>query len=254
MKNNTKKSPVQGRAFCNGLRDGIPIGLGYLAVSFSLGIAARSAGMNAFQGFLASLLNNASAGEYAGFTVIAANASYFEMAVITLIANARYLLMSCALSQRIPPELSMGHRLLLGHYITDELFGITIARSDCFTPYYTYGAILVAAPCWCIGTALGVIAGNLLPARIVSALSVSLYGMFLAIIIPPAKKDKVVACCILLGFLASYAASKLPLISGLSEGTRIIILTVLISACAAFFFPAGPSAQTPEPEGASHES
>lgn len=240
---------AHGQAFCDGLRDGIPIGLGYLAVSFSLGIAARSAGLNAFQGFLASLLNNASAGEYAGFTVIAANAAYFEMAFITLIANARYLLMSCALSQHIPPELALRHRLLLGHFITDELFGITIARSGCFTPYYTYGAIMAAAPCWSIGTALGVVAGNLLPSRLVSALSVTLFGMFLAIIIPPAKKNKAVAGCVSTGFLTSLAASRLPLVSTLSEGTRTIILTVIISAAAALLFPVKQSEQFQAAEG-----
>ena len=111
------------KIFIEGMRDGLPIGLGYLAVSFSLGVAARSAGLNAFQGFLASLLNNASAGEYAGFTVIAAGASYLEMALITLIANARYLLMSCALSQHFAPGTPLRHRLLIGHYVTDEIFG-----------------------------------------------------------------------------------------------------------------------------------
>lgn len=240
---------AHGQAFCDGLRDGIPIGLGYLAVSFSLGIAARSAGLNAFQGFLASLLNNASAGEYAGFTVIAANSSYFEMAVITLIANVRYLLMSCALSQHIPSELPIRHRLLIGHYITDELFGITIARSGRFTPCYTYGAILVAAPCWCIGTALGVIAGNLLPVRTVSALSVTLYGMFLAIIVPPSKKNKVVAGCVFISFLTSFTASRLPLFNRFSEGTRTIVLTVLISAAAAVLFPVKQPEQSDEAEG-----
>ena len=240
---------AHGQAFCDGLRDGIPIGLGYLAVSFSLGIAARSAGLNALQGFLASLLNNASAGEYAGFTVIAANSSYFEMAVITLIANARYLLMSCALSQHIPSELPIHHRLLIGHYITDELFGITIARSGRFTPFYTYGAILVAAPCWCMGTALGVIVGNLLPVRAVSALSVTLYGMFLAIIIPPAKKKKVVAGCVLISFLTSFTASRHPLFNRFSEGTRTIVLTVLISAAAAVLFPVKQPEQLNNSEG-----
>lgn len=116
------------KVIAEGLRDGVPIGLGYLAVSFSLGIAAKNAGLNFFQSFLASLLCNASAGEYSGFTVIAADATYFEMAVVTLIANARYLLMSCALSQRIKSGTSLIHRLLLGFFITDEFFGITISR------------------------------------------------------------------------------------------------------------------------------
>ncbi|MGN0400646.1 MAG: AzlC family ABC transporter permease [Acetatifactor sp.] len=220
-----------------GFRDGIPIGLGYFAVSFSLGVAARNAGLNAFQGFLASLLNNASAGEYAGFTVIAADAPYLEMVLMTLIANARYLLMSCALSQKFSPHTPLFHRMLVGYDVTDEIFGITIARPGILDPYYTYGAILIAAPCWAGGTALGVIAGNLLPTRAVSALSVALFGMFLAVIIPPAKKDRVVAIFILLSFAASYISGMLPGISGLSGGTRTIILTIALSAMATLLFP-----------------
>lgn len=230
-------SKSNAKIFQEGIKDAIPIGLGYFAVAFSLGIAARNAGMNAVQGFLLSFLNNASAGEYAGITVIAANASYIEIAVVTLIANARYLLMSCAMGQRLKPGLSFGHRLLMGYDITDELFGIAIARPGYLEPFYTYGAMLTAIPCWAAGTACGIIAGNIMPARVVSALSVSLFGMFLAIIIPPAKKDKVVAALIILAFAASYASSCLPLISSISEGTRTIILTVILSAGAAYFFP-----------------
>lgn len=225
------------RALYNGIRDGIPIALGYLAVSFSLGIVARNSGLTAFQGFLASALVNASAGQYAGFTLIAANAPYLEMLIVILIANARYLLMSFAMSQRMKPETRLSHRLLIGNYITDEFFGLAIARPGAINPYYSYGAILVAAPCWAAGTAIGVIAGNLLPLRIVSSLNVALYGMFLAIIIPPAHKNKVIAGLILICFASSYAASWLPLISNLSAGTRTIILTVVISAIAAILFP-----------------
>ena len=150
------------KVFCEGIRDGVPIALGYFAVSFSLGIAARKAGFTPFQGFLASLLNNASAGEYAAFALIMSGASYFQVAVITLIANARYLLMSCALAQRFAPGTPFWHRLVIGYDVTDELFGITIARPGSLNPCYTYGAILLAAPAWAIGTALGIIAGNLL--------------------------------------------------------------------------------------------
>jgi predicted branched-subunit amino acid permease len=220
-----------------GIRDSIPIGLGYLAVSFSLGIAARDVGLTAFQGFLASLLNNASAGEYAGFTLIAANATYFEIILVTLIANARYLLMSCALSNRFAPNTPLRHRLLMGYAITDELFGITIARPGYLDPYYSYGAMLIAVPCWATGTALGVFAGNLLPLRVISALSVAFFGMFIALIIPPSRKNKVVAFFVLISFAASYAANSLPVISNLSSGTRTIILTVIISAVAALLFP-----------------
>ena len=225
------------KALREGFRDGIPIGLGYFAVSFSLGVTARNSGLNAFQGFLASLLNNASAGEYAGFTVIAADAPYLEIILMTLITNARYLLMSCALSQKFSSETPLIHRMLVGFDVTDEIFGITIARPGNLDPYYTYGAIFIAAPCWAIGTALGVTAGNLLPLRAVSALSVALFGMFLAVIIPPARKDKVVAFLIPVCFLASFAAGRLPGISRLSDGSRTILLTVTLSAAAALLVP-----------------
>ena len=225
------------QAFRRGFRDGIPIGLGYLAVSFSIGIAARNIGLNAFQGFLMSLLNNASAGEYAGLTVIAANSPYIEVAIVTLITNARYLLMSCAMSQRLSPDLSLGHRLLMSYDITDELFGIAISRPGTLNPYYTYGAMVTPLPGWAFGTMLGVIAGNIMSPRIVSAFSVALFGMFIAIIIPPSKQNKVVAGLVTLAFISSFAATCLPWISTLSDGTRTIILTVVLSAGAAFFFP-----------------
>lgn len=231
-----------------GFRDGIPIGLGYFAVAFSLGIAAKNAGLTPFQAFLTSALCHASAGEYAGFTVIAAAASFLEMATITLIANARYLLMSCAMSQRINPDMPFFHRLIMSFFITDELFGIAIARSGHLNPWYTYGAVLFASPCWAVGTALGALAGNLLPKRFVSAFSVALYGMFLAIFIPPARKDKIILGIVILCFVLSGPAAYLPVISTLSEGTRTIILTLIISAGAALLFP-----RKQEEEARSHE-
>lgn len=234
MESSTKFSR---RVLYEGMRDGFPIALGYFAVSFSLGIAARNAGLTPMQGFWASLLNNASAGEYVAFTLVAAGATYWEVAVITLIANARYLLMSCALAQRFSPATPFFHRLLIGYDVTDELFGITIARPGYLNPYYTYGAILLAAPAWAIGTALGIIAGNALPLRVVSALSVALYGMFLAIIIPPTRKNRIVAALVVISFVLSFACEYLPGISALSGGTRTIILTVAISAAAAVLFP-----------------
>ena len=238
------------RIFLNGMRDGVPIALGYFAVSFSLGIAARNAGLTPLQGFFASLLNNASAGEYAAFTLIAANATLFQVALITLIANARYLLMSCALAQRFAPGTPFFHRLIIAYDVTDELFGITISRPGCLNPFYTYGAILLAAPAWAFGTVFGIMAGNALPLRAVCSLSVALYGMFLAIIIPPARKNKVVAVLIVISFALSFFGSYVPGISALSDGTRTILLTVLISAAAAILFPV----KNTQEEESEHES
>lgn len=224
-------------ALVQGMRNGVPIALGYFAVSFALGIAARNAGLSPFQGFLASLLCNASAGEYAGFTVIAARSGLLTMAVMTLIANARYLLMSTAMSQRMDPAGHPIHRFLMSFFITDEFFAISIVRPGYLDPFYLYGAVLAASPCWALGTALGCIAGELMPARAVSALSVALFGMFLAVIVPPARKNKVIAGLIPICFAASFALSRLPLVSRLSEGTRTILLTVVIASVAAVLFP-----------------
>ena len=227
----------RSRVFLRGMRDGLPIGLGYLAVSFALGIAAKNAGITAFQGFLMSWVGMASAGEYAAITVIGAGASYWEMAVVTLITNARYLLMSFALSQRLSPDTSLPRRLLLGYSVTDELFGIAVAQPKPLDTLYSYGSYAVAIPLWAVGTALGVLVGNVLPARVLSALSVALFGMFIAIIIPPARKNRVVLLFVLLSFAASWAAARLPWISSLSSGTRVIILTVVLAGAAAAAFP-----------------
>lgn len=226
-----------GREFLEGMRDGVPIAAGYFAVAFSLGIAGRNAGLTALQGFIISVLNHASAGEYAGITLIAAAAPYWEMALTILITNARYLLMSCAMSQKFGPDTPFFHRIGVGFGITDEIFGITMARPGHLEPWYTYGAMLVAIPCWALGTALGITAGNILPVRAVSALSVALYGMFLAIIIPPARKDRVVLVLVALGFAASLAAEVLPLVRELSAGSRVILLTLILSMGAAALFP-----------------
>ena len=246
METAVKPYAFSRKVFCEGMRDGVPIALGYCAVSISLGIAARNAGLTPIQGFVASLFNNASAGEYAAFSLIAAGATYVEVAIITLIANARYLLMSCALAQRFAPGTPFFHRLIIGYDVTDELFGITIARPGYLNPFYTYGAIALAAPAWASGTALGIIAGNLLPLRAVSALSVALYGMFLAIIIPPARKNKVVAVLVALSFALSFVCNYLPGIASLSDGTRTILLTVLISCGAAVLFPVPTQAEEAE--------
>ena len=219
-----------------GMHDGIPIGLGYFAVAFALGIAAKNAGLNPLQSFIVSLFCNASAGEYAGFTLIAANAAYTELALMTLVANARYLLMSCALSQRAE-GLGLLHRLIIGIDVTDEIFAVTVSRPGKLDPFRFYGTMLVAMPCWACGTALGNIAGNLLPAALVRALGVALYGMFLAVIIPPAKKDKLLAGLIVFCFAASFAMARLPFCAAIPEGTRILVLTVVISAAAALLFP-----------------
>ena len=224
-------------AFTSGIRDGIPIALGYFAVAFSLGIVAKKAGLDPVQGFISSMLNHASAGEYAEFTVIMANAPYVEMAFVILITNIRYLLMSCALSQRFAPDTPGIHRFLVGFGITDEIFGISIGRPGVVNPYYNYGAMAIALPGWSFGTAIGIVAGNVLPASIGSALSVALYGMFIAIIIPASKKNRIVGGVVAVSFLVSFAVSKISLFDQMSDSMKISLLTVVIAGAAAFLFP-----------------
>jgi len=224
-------------SFRRGVVDGSPIALGYFAVAFTLGIAAKNAGFSAVQAMVESLTNNASAGEYAVFSLAAAGAGYLEVAIMTLVTNARYLLMSCSLSQKLAPETSVLHRLLVAFDVTDEIFGISIAYPGRLDPWYTYGAMAVAIPGWGLGTFLGVVVGNVLPLRLVSALSVGLYGMFLAIIVPPARKDKVVLGLVCISFAASFCASHWALLDGISPGVRTIVLTVAIALGAAILFP-----------------
>ena len=224
-------------AFLKGMRDGLPIGLGYFAVSFSLGIIAKKGGLTPVMGFLSSLFVRASAGEYAGYTSIATHASYWELVIITVIANARYLLMSTALSQKFDSKTSILHRVLVAFGVTDELFAITIKRPGVIAPLYNYGAFAIAALCWSLGTAFGIVAGELMPIRAVSALSVALYGMFLACIMPEARKRRIVAVLIIISFVLSYIAARLPMLSNVSSGTKTIILTVVIASAAAIAFP-----------------
>ena len=223
--------------FIKGLRDGIPIMLGYFAVSIALGLSARNAGMTAPQATLASALIMASAGQYIGFTLIAAGASYLEVMVMEAIANARYLLMSCALSQKLDPALPLRHRLLMGLWITDEIFGVSVSVEGRLNPYYIYGMAAVATPGWALGTLTGVVLGNVLPVRVVSALSVVLFGMFMSIFVPPARKDRVIAALVVISFAASYAFNALAWFDSISSGMKIIILTVVISLGAALLFP-----------------
>ena len=228
-----------------GIRDGMPIALGYFAVAFTLGIAARNADFSAVQAMVESLTNNASAGEYAVFSLAAARAGYWEVAVMTLVANARYLLMSCSLSQKLAPETPLYHRMLVAFDVTDEIFGISIAYPGQLSPWYTDGAMAVAIPGWGLGTFFGVAVGNVLPPRLVSALSVGLYGMFLAIIIPPAKKDRVVLGLVALSFAASLITSRWTLLTPVPSGVKTIALTVVIALGAAVLFPVKDEAGVP---------
>lgn len=227
--------------FIKGMRDGIPIAMGYLAVAFTLGISAKNANMTAFQAALMSVTMHASAGEFAAISMLSSSAGILEMIFTEIIVNLRYILLSCSLSQKLDSKMPFFHRFFLAFSMTDEVFGVSMASAGLnngkLHPFYTYGAMAVASPGWVLGTVFGVLLGNVLPSSVLSALNVALYGMFIAIIIPPAKKDKVIGGLIAITMAASSLFSVLPVIRELSSGIRIIILTLLIAGSAAFLFP-----------------
>ena len=223
--------------FKRGLIDGIPIALGYLAVSFTFGIEASKHGLTILQATLLSLTNLTSAGQFAGLGIIVAGATYIEMAFTQLIINLRYCLMSCSLSQKLDSKSPFFHRFFMSYGITDEIFGICSARPKTLSPFYCYGAICVASPGWALGTFLGALSGELLPARMLSALGVALYGMFIAIVIPPAKESKVIRGLVIVSMLSSFLFSITPVLKNISSGFTIIILTIVIAGAAALLFP-----------------
>ena len=223
--------------FTAGIQDGIPNCLGYLAVSFTFGIMAKKVGVSIFDTVLISITNVTSAGQFAGLSLIASTASYIEMAITQLIINLRYSLMSCALSQKIDPKAPFFHRFLIAYGVTDEIFGVSVSKKDKISPFYSYGVISISVGGWVLGTFLGILSGNILPPRAISALSVALYGMFIAIIIPPAKGDRILAGIIILSMAASLLFTEAPILQNISSGFRIIIITLVIAGLAAWFFP-----------------
>ena len=220
-----------------GVKDGIPICLGYFAVSFTFGIMASGSGLTPLQAVVMSAANLTSAGQFAALGIISASASYTEMAVTQLIINLRYCLMSCSLSQKLDSRHSFLHRFPVAYGVTDEIFGVSVCKPGRLSPFYNYGLITAAVPGWAGGTLFGAVCGDILPGRVISALSVALYGMFLAVIIPPAKGNRVLTGVILASMGLSFLFTKLPVVSSISSGFRIILLTVLIAGGAAFLFP-----------------
>ena len=228
---------MQRNDIFEGLRDGTPIALGYFAVAFSLGIIAGGAGLTAVAGFVSSFFTRASAGEYGVYTLMAASAPYTEIVVMCLVTNLRYMLMGAALSQKIAPDTSRLHRLLMACCITDEVFGISIAHRGFTPPAYTYSAALISTVFWASGCAAGIVAGGMLPVSVVSALSVALYGMFLAIVMPPSRRDGNVLLAVTASFLTSALCAVAPLVREWSAGTRTIVLTIVLSTLVAWLRP-----------------
>lgn len=221
--------------FLRGMYHGIPIALGYLSVSFGFGIMAAKAGLSVLAASAISATNLTSAGQAAGVDIIAASGTVIEMILVQLTINIRYSLMALSLSQKLDRKFTAPHRLAASYGITDEIFAVCSAQKQPLTPAYMYGMILVAFIGWVTGTALGAEAGQLLPAAVNSAMGIVLYGMFLAIIIPPSKKQKSVLAVV----IAAAAVSILfkYVFTMVSGGFAVIISAVAASLVGAALFP-----------------
>ena len=194
-------------------------------------------GLDLAQSGILSASNVTSAGQFAGLKMMFSGATLLELAIAQLIINSRYILMSGALSQKISTDESMLNRLVMAHGITDEIFALSIAEVGVLKPVYFYGLMTSAIPGWILGTILGVISGNLLPEPMLDALGIALYGMLIAIIIPPAKQNRTIAALVIISMVSSYLFTKLPVLNTLSPAMIIIILTIVITSIAAYFFP-----------------
>ncbi len=230
-----------GSQFRKGLLHGIPIALGYLSVSFGFGITAVRAGLSVFEAVMISVTNLTSAGQAAGVEIIAAAGTLLEMALTQLVINIRYSLMGISLSQKLDKSFTVPHRLLASYGITDEIFAVASAQIHPVTPAYMYGLILIAFLGWSTGTFLGAAAGEILPEIITDAMGIVLYGMFIAIIIPPSRKKKNV----LFAVLAAAAVSILfkYVFTAVSAGFAIIISACIAAAAAAVIFPVKEEAE-----------
>ena len=221
--------------FLSGMRAGIPIGLGYLSVSFGFGITAVRLGISVLNAVIISLTNLTSAGQAQGVEIMASHGTLIEMAAVQLVINLRYALMALSLSQNLSDTFTLRHRIIASYGITDEIFALCSTRKTPVTPHYMYGIIVVSSFGWTFGTLLGAAAGEILPPALISALGIMLYGMFIAIIIPPAaEKKSVLLVVIIASALSVVCRYLLPFLSG---GFAVIICGIAAALIGALFFP-----------------
>ena len=224
-------------SFRDGIRDGIPICLGYLSVSFAFGIFAVGSGLSILEALLISMTNVTSAGQLAAVPIFAGGGTLIELAVSMFVINMRYALMSVSLSQKLGKSVRFVDRFLIAFVNTDEVFAVSSAKSGTVGRNYMFGLILTPWLGWATGTLLGAVAGNILPPVVISALGVAIYGMFIAIIIPPARKNRSAALCIGMAVLLSCAFHYIPALSGVPRGFVVIICAVVASALFALLMP-----------------
>ena len=223
-----------------GIRMGLPVGLGYFSVSFGFGAMAVAQGIRALDATLISAVNLTSAGQFAGLTLIVAMGSLWEMVMTQIVINSRYSLMSLALAQRMGQRIGFLPRLLIAFFNTDEIFALAMADPEPLTVPYLLGLGLLPFLGWTGGTLVGGLAGSALPADIRAALGVMLYGMFIAIVIPPAKQEKAVLVTVILALICSCVFHWVDGLKTVSAGVSIVICTVAAAGAAAICFPVEP--------------
>ena len=224
-------------SFKTGLKDGIPIALGYIAVSFSFGILASSFGVPVFITVLISMTNLTSAGQLAGLSAMVNHGSFTAIALTQLIINLRYALMSLSLSQKVDKKIGRFGRAAMSFAVTDEIFAVSSTKRGAVGKRYFTGLALLPYFGWALGTLLGAVAGNILPASVTSALGIAIYGMFIAIFVPPAKKFRPVLKVVVLAIVISCIFYWIPVLHRLFGEFTIIISTVIAAAFGAYFFP-----------------
>ena len=228
---------MKKKEFLEGIRDGIPICLGYFSVSMAFGLTAVLSGVPIWAAVIISLTNLTSAGQFAGMNLIAAQGALVEIGLTTLIINIRYFLMSISLSQKVEQKMTMKERLAVSFGITDEIFAVSMQREHEVTSAYMAGLIITPVLGWTSGTLLGAVATSFMPPVLSNALGIALYGMFIAVIVPPARAHKNVLFAVILAIAASVACKYLPVIKNLSSGWTIILITIIVCVIAAWLFP-----------------
>ena len=225
------------KLFLKGVKHGLPIGLGYLSVSFAFGMQCTDNGLSVLQALLISMTNLTSAGQLAGLQVMVAQSSLVEMALTQFIINLRYALMGLSLGQKLGPTMNTPRRMFFAFANTDEIFAVASAQPERLHHLYLYGLMLMPYIGWSLGTLLGAAAGQILPEFVCSALGIAIYGMFLAIILPPARREKSVRAVVLIAIGVSLLFHYLPMLSGISGGFVNIICAVVAAAVGAVLFP-----------------
>lgn len=233
-------------SFRKGIADGIPICLGYLAVSFAFGISSANMGLSVLEALLISMTNVTSAGQLAAVPIIVAGGSFVELAATQLIINLRYSLMSVSLSQKLSDNMTTLHRFIISFVNTDEVFAVASAQRGTVGKNYLYGLILTPYLGWSCGTLLGSAAGGILPEILISSLGIAIYGMFVAIVVPDARRSMPVALCAIVSAALSCAFSFVPALKVVQPGFVIIICAVVASALFAFLFPIKQTQEEPE--------